>query len=572
MPERQSQSRQILGALRAKRKELLLCLIFILALSLRLAGLNWGIPIYDAETARAAANIRTSYHLDEGTFLWNLARIRPRTFDFYVADFHWGTLQYYLIEAALLICQALGVVSTPWRRSFFDFHPDQFGRLFEAGRAVSAILGSCSIFPAYGIARRLWDEQSGIWASLVLALCPLHAINSHYLTSDISMAFFLLLAFYGLVTTFEKPNRSLFFTAGIAVGLAVAAKYNAVFLLPVIILSHFLQAERFWSKKWLIYPGAVAGFVAGEPYALVHHSEFWGSLQRNYLSTVNLPEGVVPSWPALLVLQLKNAALFGMGLPLALVLIVGGCGYLWSRFRMRGGLFPQHSLSRRGQLQSRDALSSSIRGAKIPVRILLYLCILLFSISALLLRQPMLRYTIPALVFAVILDGHLLRVFAQQRWGRTLAFGVILATGAFTLLQIKILIQEHTANQAFEWIEGNVPSGASLTKGWPQLPALNPEKYKIRNYYTQNRLVDFKDFFLDDRGQTFFPDYVLLDNLPIFDFPAEFLQTLGRHYWLAAEFKRNPQFWNFTFPEWNAPHDWKYSHPEIRIYRKKAKL
>src|SRR2546428_4210538 len=290
MPERQSHSRQILEVLRAKGKELLLCGIFIVALSLRLAGLNWGIPIYDAETARAAANIRTSFHLDEGTFLWNLTRIRPRTFDFYVADFHWGTLQYYLIEAALLICQGLGIVSTPWRRSFFDFHPDQFARLFEAGRTISAALGSCAVFPAYGIARRLWDEQSAIWASLALALCPLHAVNSHYLTSDISMTFFLLLAFYGLATTFEKPNRSLFFTTGIAFGLAVAAKYNAAFLLPVIVLSHFLQADRFWSTKWLIYPGAAAGFMAGEPYALLHHRDFWGSLQRNYLSTVNLPE------------------------------------------------------------------------------------------------------------------------------------------------------------------------------------------------------------------------------------------------------------------------------------------
>ena len=182
----------------------------------------------------------------------------------------------------------------------------------------------------------------------------------------------------------------------------------------------------------------------------------------------------------------------------------------------------------------------------------------------------MIRYTLPVIVFASILAGPTIYALAQLSWGRVLACGLILATGFLSFLQLRILVQEHTVNQAFHWIERHVPPGATVIKGWPKIPVLNSEKYKVRNYYTGNRVVDFKDFFTDQEGRPFHPDYVLLDNLPTFDFPDEFLQDLKQHYFLVAEFKRNPQFWRLTLPEWNPPHDWKYSHPEIRIYRRKG--
>ncbi len=83
-------------------------------------------------------------------------------------------------------------------------------------------------------------------------------------------------------------------------------------------------------------------------------------------------------------------------------------------------------------------------------------------------------------------------------------------------------------------------------------------------------MVDFTDFFEDRAGRQFYPDYVLLDNLPIFRFPRAFLQRLAENYALVADFKSPPRLRGFSLPEWDAPHDWKYTHPEIKIYRKKT--
>jgi YVTN family beta-propeller protein len=558
------------------RNGVLLAGIFLLALGLRLAGLNWGIPQYDAATARAAPNLRVSFHMDEDKFLWNLTRIRPRALDFYVSDFHWGTLQYYLIEAALLAAQFVGLVSTPWRQCFLEFRPGQYTWLFVAARATSAILGSGSILLAYAIGKKLWSERSGIWAALTLALIPLHVVNSHYLTPDINMTFFLLLAFYFLVSSLEKGNRGAFLLSGIAFGLAVTAKYNAVFLFPVILLAHFLQANHSWAKKAWTYAGMIIGFAAGEPYAFIHGKEFGEAVRQNFLNTVNLPPGAVPPWFELIGLQLKNLALFGIGVPLALATMAALCSYFFFQRAMRGqGKQGRCSAGLRPGIREPGSAELPAGGRRYNIlqhlfRLLLFVAVLSFFVSALLIRQPMLRYMLPVIVLGALPLGHFLSLLARRRWGRLVSACLISATGFISFLHVGILTREHTVNQAHRWIDQHVPPGASLIKGWPKIPVINPQQYRVTDFYTQSRMADFGQFFLKE-GKPFFPDYVLLDNLPTFDFPAEFLETLSRHYVLVADFRRNPQFWKFAFPQWGAPHDWKYSHPEIRIYRKRPK-
>ncbi len=542
-------------SLSRKQEILLLCCIFLLGLSLRFTGLNWGIPAYDAETARTLPGMRISYHMDEDNYLWQLTRIRPQALDFFVSDFHRGTLQYYLVEMALLAAEFLGFLSSPWRESFISFRPDEYARLFVVGRAVSVLLGSCSIFLVYSIGKRMFGSRAGIWAGLILSLLPLHVVNSHFLSSDITMVFFLLIAFYGLLITLEKPEVGNQFWTGIAFGLAVVAKYNAFFLLPVISLAHFLQKSCSWPKKVWLYFGAGLGFLLGEPYVLLHGREFWETLQKTYHTTAGLPEGAVPSTLRLAGLQLKNMALFGFGVPLSAgFLILGGSAYT-TLVRSRSS-----SVARRSFF-ARPALTEGL---------LLRAFLVSFFISLLCIRQPMIRYTLPIVALGVVPISHVFNSISQKKWRRVLSFCCLLFTGLFTCAQVSILIQEHTANQAFRWVDRHLVPGTSIIKGWPEIPVLNPGKYRIRNYYTGERMADFKNFFEDSDGRPFFPDYALVDNLATFDFPNRFLEKLKANYHLVAEFGRDPQFWGVTFPEWDAPHDWKYTHPRITIYRKKT--
>jgi YVTN family beta-propeller protein len=537
----------------------LLAGIFVLGLGLRVVGLNWGIPVFDADTAKAAPELRVSFHLDEDNFLWNLTRVRPESFDFYVPDFHWGTLQYHLVEVALLVAQSLGFISTPWRESFLNFHPIEYARVFIAGRAVSAILGSCSIFVAYGIGNRLYGRGPGVISALVLAILPVHVVNSHYLTSDVSMVFFLLLAFLGLISSFKSPSKKGNGLAGLAAGLAITAKYNAVYLLPVAFLMHLVSRMGGWGKKVWFYPGVAVGFQIGEPYALIYRRQFWESI-RPYLQTGNLPEGAVPGIGALLSLQVKNMAVFGFGFALTLALIL-----VLIRLCVRIST----SLPRQQARSLKDVVSQYFRAPKAHLHLILGLMLVSFVLSMVLLRQPMLRYALPVMVFLIFPTANFLSQQSFKPWTRGLVITVLFLTGMLSLLQVEILTQEHTVNQAFQWIERHVPAGASIKKGWPEIPVLNPKKFQITNFFAQKRMADFREYFSDEAGQPDFPDYVLLDTLPTLDIPPEFVARLQENYCLVAEFKRLPRLGKLEFPEWEAPHDWRYTHPSVRIYRRR---
>ena len=592
----------------------LLTAVFAFGLVLRVAGLDWGIPVYDAETARGAPGLRVSFHPDEDNFLWNLVRVRPEKLDFVVTDFHWGTLQYHLITLALLIAQGLEVVSTPWRENFLGFHPVEYARIFITGRAVSAILGSCSAFAAYGIGNRLYGSQAWLISALVLALMPLHVVKSHDLTADVSMVFFLLLAFWRLLISLEHPSARNHLLAGLVTGLAVAAKYSAIFLLPVVVLSHFSRPGGEWLRKAWFYAGILLGFLLGEPYALVHCRQFWESV-KPYLQVGGLPEGAVPGILALLGLQLKNLALFGSGMPLTLILLAGTFPFLQrlkkldaasrKAFGLRQLAFCQSEGSGDEQRASDPPLTkrdsgftetarklSDLRSMNLPgqpprpaafapfvkgefdgmlhsQQTVFMLTIISFVLSIFILRQPMLRYTLPVAALLVFPAANSLWEISRKPVGRWLAVTAMFLTGGLTFLQVKILTQPHPANQAFEWVERHVPRGARIQKGWPELPPLNPQKLRIINFFDQPCMADFRKYFVDGAGKPRFPDYVMLDNLPTIEIPPVFLDQLGQNYNLVAEFRQPPQLSMIEMPEWDPPHDWKYSHPEIRIYRRK---
>jgi hypothetical protein len=153
--------------------------------------------------------------------------------------------------------------------------------------------------------------------------------------------------------------------------------------------------------------------------------------------------------------------------------------------------------------------------------------------------------------------------------GRWLAVTAFVLTGGLTLLQVRILTQPHPFNQAFGWLEDHLPRGASIQKAWPEFPPLNPEKFRITNFFGQSRMADFRKYFIERDGKPRFLDYLVLDNLPALEIPAVFLEQLDRNYDLVAEFRQPPRLSAFELYEWDPPHDWKYSHPEIRIYRRK---
>ncbi len=175
----------------------------------------------------------------------------------------------------------------------------------------------------------------------------------------------------------------------------------------------------------------------------------------------------------------------------------------------------------------------------------------------------MLRYALPLIAVAAVTAALFLAELPISPACRLLgaAFLCVLPLMA-SLAQVRILLREHTANAAARWIQSHVAPGSRVGQIWPEVPPLDSRRYHLRALHGL--------FAGDPPGpEDLDRDLLILDNLPIVPFSGEFLGRLARDYFLAAEFRAEPRVGPWVWEEQDAPHDWKYTHPILRIYRKR---
>lgn len=107
-------------------------------------------------------------------------------------------------------------------------------------------------------------ELGGLWAGLAaagfVALLPLFLGHAMVVHTDILAAFTFTAVFFAFFRALERPR----WFAGFAVllGLALAAKFSALYLLPftaVLLLMEMLRRRRFMAREALLWSGAAAG-------------------------------------------------------------------------------------------------------------------------------------------------------------------------------------------------------------------------------------------------------------------------------------------------------------------------
>jgi 4-amino-4-deoxy-L-arabinose transferase-like glycosyltransferase len=150
---------------------------------------------------------------------------------------------------------------------------------FMAGRALTAVIGSLSVLAVFALGKRLWSVGAGLVAALVLATLPFHISHSQYVTTDVTSAFLVLLAFGAAVWVAQTGRWRAYLLAGLLAGLAASTKYNAGVAALMVVAAHGLywrgQALRQLPRMVGAGAAAVGGFVLGTPFALLSWQEFW---------------------------------------------------------------------------------------------------------------------------------------------------------------------------------------------------------------------------------------------------------------------------------------------------------
>ena len=135
--------------------------------------------------------------------------------------------------------QAEFIVHPPLGKWLIGIGIKIFGNNEFGWRISAAVIGTLSVLLIYFITKELFKSVflSNIAAAL-MAFDGLALVMSRVALLDIFLMFFILLAFYFLV-------KNYLWLSGIAIGLAAATKWSAIFLIPFFILLtlNYLQIE-----------------------------------------------------------------------------------------------------------------------------------------------------------------------------------------------------------------------------------------------------------------------------------------------------------------------------------------
>ena len=160
---------------------------------------------------------------------------------------------------------------------------------------VFLFLGSISL--VFHITRRFFGIFPARIVTLIFATSAGFIAYSHFLTTDIPVMFWMLVAFYFSQNIFLRGKISDYVFAGFFTGIATATKYNGLAIGITIVVAHILflspiswksipWKELVLSKKLLVgLSMVVIGFVVGNPFSLLDYSTFVSDFLYNYTVT-----------------------------------------------------------------------------------------------------------------------------------------------------------------------------------------------------------------------------------------------------------------------------------------------
>jgi 4-amino-4-deoxy-L-arabinose transferase-like glycosyltransferase len=104
-----------------------------------------------------------------------------------------------------------------------------------AGHVLNVLVAALGLGIVYLLAGRLYGGWVGLWAVLFLALYPRFVAHAHYNGKDVPVMVFTLLTIYLLYLAHERRRGWLWCAAGVALGVAINAKLEALLVLPMLL-------------------------------------------------------------------------------------------------------------------------------------------------------------------------------------------------------------------------------------------------------------------------------------------------------------------------------------------------
>jgi hypothetical protein len=244
-------------------------------------------------------------------------------------------------------------------------HTDNYNDFTIQGRFISGFADLLIVFVVYKITQLLtekykWSKSTPLCSSFFYAIAVLPVQLSHFFAVDTFLSLFMVSSFYFALKSYIQYDEKIFIgriyilnllSSAIFMGLAIASKVNAVFILPLNLLFFFLpiiyvlykkQKKEQWLRLvaisallFIIYMGVMyltvrlanpyyfesSGFLDPTPNTLFMSN--LRSLKSFEGKDVWFPPAVQWMSKQPVIYSIKNLALIGLGLPNFLCVIIG---------------------------------------------------------------------------------------------------------------------------------------------------------------------------------------------------------------------------------------------------------
>ncbi|MBI4084475.1 MAG: glycosyltransferase family 39 protein, partial [Candidatus Levybacteria bacterium] len=313
------------------KTKVLLTGILLLALSLRLFGINWdqGFHLHPDERAIILSILNLQFPGSLAEFFSPASSWNPHFFAY-------GSFPFYLLR----IVANIAGYSNPLLA--------QYDGIQFVGRVLSAIFDTGTLFLLFFLSRRLFSTTVGILATFFYTLSVLPIQLSHFYAVDTPLTFFILGTLYCLIRFYEKPTMRKALLIGMCFGIALATKISASVLVVSIGLALFIDflllfirqphkphiwfphlpifAKHLLSYASLIILTTFITFIVLEPYAFIDQISFWRQTREQSQMTKSaftFPYtlqyvGKINYW-----YEVKNMFLWGLGPILATISFIG---------------------------------------------------------------------------------------------------------------------------------------------------------------------------------------------------------------------------------------------------------
>lgn len=429
-----------MGTISTRREYLLLGAVILLALFMRLYGINFGLPLH--------------YHIDETRVMQKVMRI-VHTGDLNPRFFHYPSFMIYSLSALTLLYYGIHFIpfaiesvigwKLPTLSAFKLAFDADASALYLLSRVSLATFGILTVVIVYLLVKRLFSRQAAFYAALFISIVPLHVIESHYIKQEVFMTFFMILALYIGVRGVNSSSRAVPYLVGLTAGIAGSVKYNGIYAVSIFpMLSRRegkLDFHSFFGKNAVkVLLVAVLTFLATSPYVLLdferfiidftyemYHVSKWGhhafDLDGSGLIYHRFLYQILAAFP------------FSLGIPVYALSILG---IVYAVLRVERS----------------------------------FLWILFFTlpyfITTALMKVVFLRYYMPIIVVLCISAGYAVSIIIsrdgiQGRVARLAVWGIVLYTAFFTWsLERNMPRGSSTLDDGLRWIQGNVEEGSKI--------------------------------------------------------------------------------------------------------------